>query len=67
MGDSTSSSSSTEPSDIASSEVERYYTEPALSLTSKNPLAWWQTRAMQNNFVRIDEKNIVLTCYECSE
>ena len=52
MGNSTNLNPS-EPSEIASSEVERYYIEAPLPLTCKNPLTWWETRATQ--YVNLSE------------
>ena len=42
-----SNSIALEPSEIASSEVDRYHTEAPLPLTCKNPLTWWEIRATQ--------------------
>lgn len=46
MGNSSNTSPS-EPSEVASSEVERYFTEAPLPLTCKNPLTWWEMRTTQ--------------------
>ena len=44
---SSSNLSASEPSEIASSEVDRYHTEAPLPLSCKNPLTWWEMRATQ--------------------
>lgn len=55
-GDTTES----QPSAIASSEVDRYHTEAPLPLACKNPLTWWKLRATQ--YVHLSELAKKILC-----
>ena len=63
MGNSSDTTES-QPSEIASSEVDRYmymyHTEALLPLACKNPLTWWKMRAMQ--YVHLSELAKKILC-----
>ena len=57
---SSSETDASQPSEIASFEVDRYHTEAPLTLACKEPLAWWKMRAAQ--YVHLSELAKKILC-----
>ena len=55
-----SNTSPSEPSEVASSEVERYFTEAPLPLICKNPLTWWEMRTQYIHLSSLAKKMLCI-------